>query len=683
MRRAPKVDTLLTSKSGIALVVVLGFLAVLVIIGVSFAIVMRTERLASRSFSDTVRARQIARLGLERAIADVDDDLKSIPQPSWVDFSMGKAASTDPGADLLTPGTLRYIPRALGFSTNTVLYKYKEIVPPTGDGAIFTGRYAYVVLNCSDLLDANQIGGSARTNGSNPREIQLSTAVLTELSSANLPALRDQYWKRFESVPDILAVSKSSGKGDFLLSNASVSNFFIYSRAPQLLWHADTKTNSTPVYVGSETNLIDWLKVQNAFVEMGAPNASELALALRDYIDDDFWPATVTNATVEPTPLINEIVIDQRRPHDLTNEVRVRVEMWYPFVGITNPHTYRLDLQVRFTDADPSSYNPLISGQFLLPGPWTSPRFEVVFTNAFASDSTDLPVSLASMKARVGARLSESSSQSGGAHVDLVDYSFPIDYATLSVGPDWHAGGAAVRDPRLNHVSNMWSRVSGSDISMGGFNTSVANPAPGDGPDATNMYIRNASPRTTGELGMLFDGVPWRTIRLLGLDALPVLDYFTVFTNAYRDGLVSYSAYPEVIASALLGARPSRWPGDTAKAGLDASAALELANQLYQDYGDSGGGFTKPSELQYSSSGASYLDFSAIESEGLVREFSDLFTVRQQMFTIVVEGEVLGATGEPLASQKALAVLWRDPFPDNSGRNEQFVRFFKWLREGE
>ena len=47
--------------------IVLGFLAILTISVVAFAIMMRTERVAARNYSDVVRARQLVRVALARA----------------------------------------------------------------------------------------------------------------------------------------------------------------------------------------------------------------------------------------------------------------------------------------------------------------------------------------------------------------------------------------------------------------------------------------------------------------------------------------------------------------------------------------------------------------------------------------------------------------------------------------
>jgi Tfp pilus assembly protein PilX len=59
-------------KQGIALVLVLGFLAILTLMSVGFAISMRTEHLVSRAHLDGVCARQLAYTAMARGLDDVN-----------------------------------------------------------------------------------------------------------------------------------------------------------------------------------------------------------------------------------------------------------------------------------------------------------------------------------------------------------------------------------------------------------------------------------------------------------------------------------------------------------------------------------------------------------------------------------------------------------------------------------
>ena len=61
-----------SSRSGIALVIVLGFLVAMAMLAVGFSIYMRTERLAGKGYLDAVRARHFVDVALARAMDDVD-----------------------------------------------------------------------------------------------------------------------------------------------------------------------------------------------------------------------------------------------------------------------------------------------------------------------------------------------------------------------------------------------------------------------------------------------------------------------------------------------------------------------------------------------------------------------------------------------------------------------------------
>src|SRR6056297_742164 len=65
----------IAERKGIALVIVLGFLAILTLIAVGMAISMRTERLASNSYMDMVQARMFCQSALAYSMQDMEDYL--------------------------------------------------------------------------------------------------------------------------------------------------------------------------------------------------------------------------------------------------------------------------------------------------------------------------------------------------------------------------------------------------------------------------------------------------------------------------------------------------------------------------------------------------------------------------------------------------------------------------------
>jgi hypothetical protein len=79
--------------------------------------------------------------------------------------------------------------------------------------------------------------------------------------------------------------------------------------------------------------------------------------------------------------------------------------------------------------------------------------------------------------------------------------------------------------------------------------------------------------------------------------------------------------------------------------------------------------------------------FGELEREALIRNACELFTLRQQTYTIVIRADsfspFFGMTGvkkgSVLATAQAVAQVWRDPYPDPDGNHPCFVQFFKLI----
>lgn len=700
------------SRAGIALVVVLGFLTVLVLMAVAFAIIMRTERMASRAYADVVRAKQITQAGLARAMQRIENEVGSDMYPASNAWVSGGAVTTNPLYGMVTTlAARRYLPLATWRTNSIPTANYENIIDPLNGNRVL-GRYAYLILDCSGLLDANYIGGAARTAGASAAEIQLDTSILTEISdygSNALPTWRASTWKRFESLPDLLAVCQSNAvlpsyvlspniyKTSQLLENTS--NLFIYSRAPRGYLQGSSVTN--PTYIGGTNwNLTD---VQGEFTRMGlaADDAQSVTLALRDYVDDNFVPQNPTSICVEATPLINEVVIQQTMP--TTNQVICvpTVEIWFPFAppyttnNTFNTNNYSLRLAIVYSNAVPSVYNPIYPSSStrydatytfnMPPGGWVQNTYRVSagLPQGVGTSTNLTPTSLNGMQAIVVAELREVAS---GLTVDRVRFTntFPNLVINNGIGPAPPAVtiGAAVDDPRLNHLNTQWKPVGAAVGSVGpttlnGYNTGVANPALGDGTDATNLFVANRPLRSSGEIGMVMgnDNDAWQTIRLLGPTALPVLDRFTISTNSVYTGRVNINTTQRpVLQATLAGARPSVWPGQTNIAHITTAQAGAIANEIY-GYGP----FENVGDIRTHFASGNFTGFNLLQSEGILRLSGDLFTTRQQIYTIIVQGEYIDAYTNSVAIGKCAAVVWRDPYPGNSSTHTTVTRFFKWL----
>ena len=196
-------NTLLQNQRerGSALLIVLGFLSFMTISAVSFAIYMRIERQASSNYRHTLEARHMLNAGLYRAIDEVEADLRDdinavVPQYKFPANWNGRVSVSAPQDDnndarVLSLEALSFIPgilvndvrrHAVGGSANGVSWqgpKWRKISTPLkgiGDDNSQSqgespgndvGRYAYVCVNVSDMLNVNYCKAAARNATNN------------------------------------------------------------------------------------------------------------------------------------------------------------------------------------------------------------------------------------------------------------------------------------------------------------------------------------------------------------------------------------------------------------------------------------------------------------------------------------------------------------------------------------
>ena len=721
-------------RSGIALIIVLGFLALLTILVVAFAVMMRTERVAARSYQDVQRAKQLTYVGLSRIQVVLDDALGGGNQrifPSWqVTNSVGpKLIDLNRTAALIstsdTPRSLAAdfivgssLTQALAASSRAAWTNI--VIDNQNNQPTLVGRVAYVVVNDSGLLDANYAGGTGKRSGVSPAELVVSNECLTEFSGDTFAQVRSNSFKRFESIADLTVCAQVGG---CLPSGGRVTNLCVNSRAPRMVWDFQGGALREPVYIGGDTAKGLRLVAAQGDIETGLqrsfsvagellPSSYKVYQCLLDYTDLDDKPQDVSSFSTEAVPFINEIVFQVTSKVAGTGyryEFTPRVELFFPFVGVTNSKTYELRFAVQFDGApSPAGYKPPNYGPPAInlappPGNWTQGVYSVTLPTAYppavGTDAALPPASWAGFKAKVICQLREGSQpvdQVGSATAQLL-----IDMSTLTttIG-DFREFGMACNDPRFNYAvanPNQWKPVGASPGTTGAHtlsneNVRVVSYSTTATADGTNlMYVRNGSLSNTGELGFLpyDENKPWHTIRLVESAAgrpHAVLDYFTMHSNEFTRGMVNpNSGNVDVLISALASTHTNFSPVSITN-GLTVVAAETLARQIQARQL-----FSNRADLGRVPSGWP-AGATALQKEAIIRHSADLFNPRQNLFTAVVaaqairrepgkayDAEVDEAT-EVVAEQRAVAVIWRDPFPVN-GSYEQKVVFFKWLTE--
>ena len=717
-------------RSGIALIIVLGFLALLTVLVVAFAVMMRTERIASRNYSDAVRAKQMVQVGVARVQADLDERLGvdsggkiRFTYPPWDTLnSAGPILDTNFTEVLISGDATNFLPLSLlSFATSAAVNAGWTNIYVTNDTLV--GRIAYTVVNCSGMLDMNFVGGATRRfGGSSPAEIAISNLFLPEFigtAPVSFPPDRATRTVHFESLPDLMVGARSFYSG----APGFPSNSFVYSSARHGYLVPGTDLVRTQIWVGGDSASIasKQADITGAFGQFGdVPDTLALFRNLLDYVDTDQKPIDQgASFGTEAVPMVNEVVLivsNQANGAGSKFFFTPRVELFFPFAGITNKSTFKLQVGIIFSGTPapasykPPNYNVTVSTIKPSSGDWTQGLYYVTLPGDFGPAiglGTNPPTSWGGLKAGVLCRLTLD-----GATVDQVSKDastmLNIDLSGLPMTASGYneSYGMACNDPRFNYDVNninIWKPVgatpgaSGRLTTLSNENVGVVTYATDPTADGTNlMYVRDSAMTNTGELGFLaYDpSKPWHTIRLLddgAQRAHRVYDFFTVYSNAVTQGLVNPNTKTlGVLLSTMWGAYTNFAPVLTAAEGWNNLAeAQALANGILAL--NTLQPLTNVSDIGVmGASGAWPTGAPKWFKESVIRHTADLWSARQNMFTVFIAGQAIRREPgkapdalveeniEVVAEQRAVAVIWRDPFPVN-GVHAQRVVFFKWL----
>ncbi len=688
--------SLLTNKSGVALILVLGTLSLMLIMAVSFAISMRTARLASGNYADTVRARQLVQVGLVRAMDDIRGMMGSNLNaagaqvyPPWsVTNARNGAELGGEYAVLLTTNAntaTNFIPGALNSADNAQkLNHWVEIREPSNNMLI--GRVAYLILNCSGLLDANFAGGAGRGYGTNPAE--LAVASLPEIGAGANNLLNNRLLNiRYESVAELHEYSGSS----------TPSNFFVYSYCSNGWWNG--ATNLLPVNLAGGVAQLTVAGRKNAILA-GFTNAGYSGLEagilfsnLLDYVDGNSVPTNQVSS-VEAVPMVNEVVVSNlisvadssATPGNkiYTIKTDVFVEWWYPFV---NDAALPFDLSVEVGFGEANNLKPAnlpVAAKPLGMPPAESLNF--IHLNCPPVSVDRLPVNSISLVST-----SSLSVKQGADVVDSLAGLMILTNVNNGVQNNGLYSSCSVMqciDPRFNYfldpAAGCWTNA--PPASLGATNpATIAWWARNPNNDTNSaMYVANRTLRLAGEVGCLACA-PWKTVKFYGPARTRALDAFAIGTNDTdvfvthsRRGLVNpNSLQSNVLAAVFAGMPVDDYPGGPSNS-LSLASALTIAGRLAN-----GGVYTNLSDI-----GQALTNFSALnvtldnelKKESLFRNAAGLLSARQNVFQVIIEAQLAYGNMYPryknLAHQRAVAIVWRDPYT-----GEFFVRSFQWMED--
>ncbi len=616
------------SRRGIALIVTVGFLAVMLLLAMAFSVSMRVERLAAKNFSDVISSRQWAQSAIARAMQDADASCSNsmvLPRASHILSSVGNG-----NVWLFTGSATNYIPGALSSAATGVNPQWIQAKDDLGAAV---GRYAYEVFDCSGFIDANfglvtNAPQKPRATAASPMDIWLDdTGVLTpELQSGKADDLKlgrisgagnIAAWPWHELMsPAELWPMLGPGTHSADIFGSFPQSFFTYSRFPRgwLLNQPNGNVVIDPINLNIDWNNTDAAtdartRIAAVFRAMpGFPvgNEDSVAACIQDYCDSDDKPFLnpYSYFDTDATPLLNEMSFEFTVVNlgGGTNELHIQphVEAWYPFVGVTNPNSQKYSFELSFVMSGASvniSTNIGFGGgrQNVNLRPWSGGTIWTYNTYACPRPGalpnsipewvvrTNAAVNFAGASAKIKAAIVDE----GGNLVDGVQ-NLTMSLASVVADGNKHTLGKACKDPRFNNELTDW--VDTSDTPGGlmtmppaqaapGLNVGVCNVSNTDfAAGSTNfwIYMPDGPMKSVGELGLLaFDPArPWHTISLLcgKPDFMPVLDRFTLNTNLIRRGLINANAWnPAVLATAFNNSPIQSYPGEPSGVVLDPS----------------------------------------------------------------------------------------------------------------
>lgn len=311
-------------KQGVALIIVLGLVAVLMITTIAFTTTMRVERAGSANLRHSTLARQVVNGALSYALAELDysiptsdimplwrntNDVDQLYWTYWREDKNGNRSSHNLwkdtlvsiypdscDANLLSAGAERYLVPGIAYKGygktlrdgGVLPIDQPQWIPVKPDNENILGRFAFIIFNNSGLLDVNAIHkrNKPRLLGQDPGEIHITTDIFgSEFPDNNkinsFFAKRDNYGE-FSTVAELL-----SFKDQFGLD--TLASFDTYSYQPS--------ENEDGVPLVDISGTVDKLKsrkskIIEAFSKSGLNDEQAAAayLALIDYVDGDSFP---------------------------------------------------------------------------------------------------------------------------------------------------------------------------------------------------------------------------------------------------------------------------------------------------------------------------------------------------------------------------------------------------------
>lgn len=641
------------SKSGVSLVIVLGILLLISLAVLSFVRVTSDSRDTSRLAAERLKAEQLARTALVRAMEDVNTrmagslfywKLDDAASDNFIVSTNGPAGVT---CNLVT--SMVALAEMPGVLTNEAIQVATNCHwMPMLAGTATVGRCAYLIANISGFLDANSVGGIPASNRIAASELDLSPLFYAAPDVEAFLSDRTNHI-RYETREELFRLNTG-------ITNCAEDVFTVFSYDPNPdVYFSGTNGIGTRLFAASlqprtcvtniaYTNLV-------AILANSVTDPGFVVDCILDYQDGDRFLGTnnfvlVTNRITEAVPLLNEVHITT---NSSPSNLLVNMEFWYPFFPPPAP-----DEEFRATVYGRSDLGPITPTNFALT--------DFDFTH-FAVCPIDMPCSPGS---NFTMEVALQWKDSVRAWTTIQSYILETN-ATRNY---------SLNDPRLIVAEDLENTIG----------TTNANCRPwGPGCQGLPIYHPNRPMRNIGELGYVWTGEPWRTLDLTRTNEAALVDRLTVRSvPGPRRGMVNAGATQTSVWDTVFYAIPM---GITTSAvstciiltnmndilnlhrPLRSSARMPTLGALLADVGTN--------DFYVNSFLTNIPSVNADLKEDVLRGIVELVSFRHQLYLVVLAAQPLAADGRtPTAERRAMALVWRDGYT-----GQYFVRNFRWIAE--
>jgi hypothetical protein len=383
MKEINSFTTKIKDESGIALVIVMGLLVLLVVLAIAFASSQITENKATLNFYYASLAENLAKGGLDHAIALLEEDLNTSPEyDSYFErwgylYQQNNASDSNNGFsvsdydDGLEPGVdlhpyYSFVDEDFPTTVNTNQdARWIYVTDSTETEPVTIGRYAVFIEDESSKFNMNYSGANTNSvldatdtgvESINPYRIFQEIYNFIRVSDFNDPDIADNLLNyRVGGGIQLITSSEfafAMGDPDFTLDTFVDSfSYYVTIHSKERNGYYNGSTWVPRVCLSgigdTETLAIVRAAVDTALSGIFAADVvNQIAVNIYDYFDADSLPTRYPGSNIfgiEKTPYILEIDAD---PEDLsdTEDYGEYIILWNPYNEDLDTHTYDLEV---------------------------------------------------------------------------------------------------------------------------------------------------------------------------------------------------------------------------------------------------------------------------------------------------------------------------------------------------